>query len=192
MSRSTSILLLGDGPEASRLVRRLRRHFLGVERARTVDEARELAQRCRFDLLALVDPVQPWRELRGALDDCGELPSATLLITDRKRTELAIDALRGGVADVLLRPLSTDELVATVNAICLQAGSEPLAGTGAGTAERGPATSDYPLDWTLEQVKRHHMARVLEACEGNKSAAARRLGISRKTLDRKLGAERHE
>ena len=47
---------------------------------------------------------------------------------------------------------------------------------------------DYPLDWTLEQVKRHHMACVLEACDGNKSAAARRLDISRKTLDRKLGA----
>ena len=46
---------------------------------------------------------------------------------------------------------------------------------------------DYPLDWTLEQVKCHHMARVLEDSGGNKSAAARRLDISRKTLERKLG-----
>jgi DNA-binding NtrC family response regulator len=45
----------------------------------------------------------------------------------------------------------------------------------------------YPQEWTLEQVKNHHMARVLEASGGNKSAAARRLGISRKTLERKLG-----
>ena len=55
-------------------------------------------------------------------------------------------------------------------------------------AEARVASPDYPLDWTLEQVKRHHMACVLEACDGNKSAAARRLDISRKTLDRKLGA----
>lgn len=45
----------------------------------------------------------------------------------------------------------------------------------------------YPREWTLEQVKNHHMARVLEASGGNKSAAARHLGISRKTLERKLG-----
>jgi ActR/RegA family two-component response regulator len=57
-----------------------------------------------------------------------------------------------------------------------------------GSIGDGPVTADYPLDWTLEQVKRHHMACVLEACDGNKSAAARRLDISRKTLDRKLGA----
>ena len=54
-------------------------------------------------------------------------------------------------------------------------------------ADRGFGAPDYPLDWTLEQVKHHHMARVLAACDGNKSAAARRLDVSRKTLDRKLG-----
>lgn len=46
--------------------------------------------------------------------------------------------------------------------------------------------AEYPLDWTLEEVKEHHMARVLRALGGNKSAAARRLGISRKTLERRL------
>jgi DNA-binding NtrC family response regulator len=54
-----------------------------------------------------------------------------------------------------------------------------------------PATQvdapEYPRDWTLEQVKQHHMRRVLDACGGNRSAAARRLAISRKTLERKLG-----
>ncbi len=49
--------------------------------------------------------------------------------------------------------------------------------------------SSYPLDWTLEQVKQHHMTQVLEASGGNKSEAARRLGISRKTLERKLPGE---
>jgi DNA-binding NtrC family response regulator len=45
----------------------------------------------------------------------------------------------------------------------------------------------YPLEWTLEQVKEAHMRRVVAAHEGNKSAAARQLGVSRKTLERKFG-----
>jgi two-component system NtrC family response regulator len=43
-----------------------------------------------------------------------------------------------------------------------------------------------PLEATLEQVEKQHMLRVLGATGGNKSEAARRLGISRKTMERKL------
>ncbi len=46
----------------------------------------------------------------------------------------------------------------------------------------------YPSCWPLDEVEKHHLLQVLEACEGNKSAAARQLGIARKTLDRKLAA----
>jgi len=49
-----------------------------------------------------------------------------------------------------------------------------------------PQVAEYPLDWTLEEVKQHHMARVLKALDGNKSAAARQLGVSRKTLERRI------
>ncbi|TVT53318.1 MAG: sigma-54-dependent Fis family transcriptional regulator [Azoarcus sp. PHD] len=38
----------------------------------------------------------------------------------------------------------------------------------------------------LEVVERRHILRVVEACGGNKSEAARRLGVSRKTLERKF------
>jgi DNA-binding NtrC family response regulator len=388
-----------------------------VEHARTLDELRELTRRCRLHVLVLLDPADAWPALRKALDDCEGLPPATLLIADRSRAETAIEALRGGVSDVLLRPFSTEDLVAAVKAVCRQSApgsrgavggpgrvlvgdtvamqeirvlierlapmaatvlveGEPgsgrtlvaellhehsgrrgpfvaidcripdhrrladqlarhtrdgatgtlfldeihalpldlqaemlrsmehhaVAGQGgqmragrivastqvnlaervarhrfredlrhrlavmriglpplrarrsdiallaahfvdrlsaekglsrielepaeiealeehdwpgnvaqlcdtveqtllrgrlpadalAGTVQRGPWAPDYPLDWTLEQVKRHHMACVLEACDGNKSAAARRLDISRKTLDRKLGSAGHE
>jgi DNA-binding NtrC family response regulator len=400
---STSILLLGDGAEASRLRQRLSRHFLAVENARSVEESRELARRCRFHVLVVVDPPAPWHELQRALEASEELPSATLLVTEKSRAEAAIEALRSGVSDVLLRPFSTDELVAAVTTICSEAVPGPRAGLGTpgqtlvgdsgpmreiralvervaptastvliegesgtgrkllarllheqsgrvgpfttvacgtadrdalertlagreretaagtlflddidalpldlqarllrsmvdaaakrivaatranlaelvrrhrfreqlwqrlqvlriglpplrerradipllvayfadrlsaemgrppvefrpeelealgdydwpgniaelrraveqrllrgqlpadalvGTVERDTGAPDYPLDWTLEQVKRHHMICVLDACNGNKSAAARRLDISRKTLDRKLG-----
>lgn len=49
--------------------------------------------------------------------------------------------------------------------------------------------SGYPPDMPLVEVRRQHMAQVLRACAGNKSEAARRMGISRKTLERKVREE---
>jgi DNA-binding NtrC family response regulator len=45
----------------------------------------------------------------------------------------------------------------------------------------------YPVEWTLEQVKQAHIERVLAHNQGNRSATARQLGVSRKTLERRLG-----
>ena len=407
MTQSTSILVIGDGAETSRLRQRLARHFLAVECARNIAEAGGLALRCRFHALVLVDPSASWQELQQALDTCEGLPSEIVIIADKSYAAMAVEALRDGAADVLLRPFSTDDLVAAVSTLrgdpwaapgqpvgepgrtlvgetgsvrgirelveriaavavpvliegeagtgrklvarllhdrsgragpfvvldcvatepgrlagevarhlresaepgmlCLHeihalplplqaemlrsmkagaAGSHRIVGSthlnlaelvsrqrfredllhrlnamriglpplrerrediplliahfvdrlsaeaGLSRVEFQPAeieaierydwpgnvrelrdtveqtllrgrlpadaltgkaggraaTPDYPLDWTLEQVKRHHMACVLDACDGNKSAAARRLDISRKTLDRKLGA----
>jgi len=39
---------------------------------------------------------------------------------------------------------------------------------------------------TLEEVERRHVIRVLEACHGNRTDAAKILGLDRKTLYRKL------
>ena len=52
-------------------------------------------------------------------------------------------------------------------------------------ADGGPAAAS---DESLEAVEKRHILAVLAACDGNKSEAARRLGVSRKTLDRKCQA----
>ena len=44
----------------------------------------------------------------------------------------------------------------------------------------------FPGSWPLEDVVKHHIKRVLQESGNNKSETARCLGISRKTLDRKL------
>ena len=43
-------------------------------------------------------------------------------------------------------------------------------------------------DETLAAVEKRHILAVLAVCDGNKSEAGRRLGISRKTMDRKCQA----
>lgn len=43
----------------------------------------------------------------------------------------------------------------------------------------------FPLTWDLESVERSHIEAVLVSVNNNKSAAARILGVSRKTLERK-------
>jgi transcriptional regulator of acetoin/glycerol metabolism len=53
----------------------------------------------------------------------------------------------------------------------------------AGAAPAAPVVT--PPD-DLEAIERDHIARVLGEVEGNKLAAARRLGISRRTLYRRL------
>lgn len=56
--------------------------------------------------------------------------------------------------------------------------------------ERG--VQGYPEGMSLDAVEREHLLKVLSAAGGNKSEAARRLGISRKTLERKLRSYQSE
>ena len=111
-------MVLGSASsEASRLRRSLARHFMTVEYARDLDEAGRLAQRCQFHVLAVVDPDSPWRRLKRDLVDCDWAPEKILLVGDPALAETAVDALRDGASDVLLRPFSTDDLVAAISGL---------------------------------------------------------------------------
>lgn len=54
------------------------------------------------------------------------------------------------------------------------------------TIDEARSETGYPLDMPLHDVERHHTLMVLQDVRGNKSEAARRLGVSRKTLERKV------
>jgi len=55
-----------------------------------------------------------------------------------------------------------------------------------GTADRGTTAAPDRDSWSLAEVEREHIRRVLERHRGNATSAARQLGISRTTLWRKL------
>ncbi|CAL96109.1 sigma-54-dependent transcriptional regulator [Azoarcus olearius] len=60
------------------------------------------------------------------------------------------------------------------------------AATGASARREPSPAAPGELELTLEEVEKRHILRVVEACAGNKAEAARRLAVSRKTLDRKF------
>ena len=49
-------------------------------------------------------------------------------------------------------------------------------------------TAEIPIDLKvpLDEIRRRHVVRVLDACGGNRSEAAKILGVDRKTLYRRL------
>ncbi len=52
--------------------------------------------------------------------------------------------------------------------------------------EKSPSRDAVPADLPLEDVEKATILKTLESTDGNKSEAARRLGITRKTLHKKL------
>ncbi|MEQ9695177.1 sigma-54 dependent transcriptional regulator [Shimia sp. SDUM112013] len=51
----------------------------------------------------------------------------------------------------------------------------------------GPVSGTRAIE-TLDLVTQRHIMHVLDACDGNRAEAARRLGVSRKTIDRKCAS----
>jgi len=80
----------------------------------------------------------------------------------------AVDAMRRGANDYLPKPADVDQILAVLEDTPDQAGE----------AGHQPAS--------LQRVEWEHIQRVLRDCEGNVTHAAEKLGIHRRTLQRKL------
>ena len=57
-----------------------------------------------------------------------------------------------------------------------------------GTTQTVASETSQETSLLLEDIEKKHILNILDIENGNKSAAARRLGISRKTLERKVTA----
>ena len=97
-----------------------------------------------------------------------------LLLTGYASIATAVEAIKRGAHDYLAKPVDADAVVQT------------LLGT---QSDAQHAAQDAPLPDAPPPLKRlewEHIQRVLAECDGNVSAAARRLGLHRRTLQRKL------
>ena len=94
-----------------------------------------------------------------------------LILTGYGSIATAVDAMRLGAVDYLSKPADTDQIEAALFAERVEEPAAPV------------SASPVP---SLERVEWEHMQRVLRDCDGNISATARKLGIERRTLQRKL------
>jgi two-component system response regulator RegA len=86
----------------------------------------------------------------------------------------AVEALRRGAHHYLSKPADADEIIAA------------LEGDRAAAAPDEQARAGDAPSPTLARAEWEHLCRILADCGGNVSEAARRLGITRRTLQLKL------
>lgn len=100
-----------------------------------------------------------------------QLPQIRILIlTGYGSIASAVDAMRLGAVDYLSKPADTDQIEAALFADSLTPVEAELESSVA----------------SLDRVEWEHLQRVLRDCGGNISATARKLGLERRSLQRKL------
>lgn len=170
-------ILIVDDDEVYR--NRLARAFVDrgyeVRTAHDYDSAVALAQQDSPEF-AVVDLKMPGRSGLELVKALAEIDPATkaVVLTGYGSIATAIDAVRLGAAYYLSKPADADDII---NAFA-RADAPPLAPPNADGA-------DYKAP-SLARAEWEHINRVLSDAGGNISEAARRLGIHRRSLQRKL------
>ena len=130
--------------------------------------ARRLApQRCIVDLRM---PGASGLELVASLKAL-DATIEVVVLTGYGSIATAIEAIRLGASNYLPKPADVEDILAAFD----RANAPPLS----------PSTADFRVP-SLARAEWEHLSRVLADCGGNVSLAARRLGIHRRSLQRKL------
>ncbi len=96
----------------------------------------------------------------------GEAPQTRIVITTGHPTlDTAVEAMRRGAVHYVPKPCNVDNIIA---------------------ASKASAPAPAPRTTSLAQTERAHINHVIAECGGNISEAARRLGMHRRSLQRKL------
>ncbi|HVH07304.1 MAG TPA: response regulator [Myxococcota bacterium] len=166
------LLVDDDEPYRTRLARAFRERGLEVAEARSAEAALAVARSFRPERAVLdlrmedrsgIDLLADLRREHGALD--------CVVLTGYGSIATALEAVRRGAVDYLTKPADADEILRAFDK------REPQPEAPEGDAANVPS---------LHRVEWEHIQRVLTACGGNVSRAARLLGLHRRTLQRKL------
>ena len=170
-SRPSLLVVDDDEVFRERLARAFSDRGYDVRTAADYDEA-VAAARDESPELAVVDLRMPGRSGLEVVRDLKELDSSTnvVVLTGYGSIATALDAVRLGATHYLTKPADVDDIL-----LAFSRGDEPP-----------PALPDEIEAPSLARAEWEHINRVLSDCDGNISEAARRLGIHRRSLQRKL------
>jgi two-component system response regulator RegA len=167
---TTFLVVDDDAAFRTRLVRALESRGLKAYAASNGADALELAAAAKPQA-AIVDMRMPGG--MSGLDVVKQLAERhpdmqIVVLTGYGSIATAVEAVRLGAINYLQKPLDTEQILAAFEK----------------DAEAPHSAADTP---SLARVEWEHIQRVLADCEGNISLAARRLGLHRRSLQRKLG-----
>lgn len=173
----TFLVVDDDAVFRDRLARALQRRGHTVATAADADEAVERARQDSPER-AIVDLRMPGRSGLELVSALLEIDPGTrvLVLTGYGSIPTAVEAIRRGACNYLQKPADADQILAAFEPGHRVEGDAP-ATPGPELAEGTPS---------LARVEWEHLQRVLHDCGGNISEAARRLGMHRRSLQRKL------
>ncbi len=167
---SQSILLVDDDDVfRGRLATALLKLGMEVAQANSASNALELAQANPPDL-ALVDLRMPGESGLTLVGDLLKVRPSTriVVLTGYGSIATAVEAMRLGATHYLAKPADVNEILSAF-------AETPAEHDGQAPSAPTPARTEW-----------EHINRVLADCDGNISEAARRLGLHRRSLQRKL------
>ncbi len=170
---AVSILLVDDSHMfRERLARAFRQRGFKVLTAGDYEQAIQVAKR-HPPMLAVVDLRMPGRNGLELVRDLHELNGAIriLVLSGFGSIATAVDAVKLGAVNFLPKPADADDILAAFER------------SESATAEAPTENQAVP---SLARCEWEHIHRVLADAGGNISEAARRLGIHRRSLQRKL------
>lgn len=170
---ATGLLVDDDVTYLHALQRSLQKRGIHISIATSMADAIALAREHRPDF-ALIDLrlgnesglqlIGPMKEIRADM--------RVLLLTGYASVATAVEAIKRGADNYLLKPVSADAIV------------RALSEEGAAAVEPEP---DFEATMTpLSRLEWEHIQQALQETSGNISAAARLLGMHRRSLQRKL------
>jgi two-component system response regulator RegA len=172
-----SILLVDDDERfRSRMTRAFEERGYEAQQAEGHDDAITIAERESTEY-AVVDLRMPGKSGLEVVRALHRIDVATkiVVLTGYGSIATALEAVRLGATHYLTKPADVDELIASFDR------------SGTRVAEEAPsAESETPQTPSLARVEWEHIQRVLSDCGGNITKAAEKLGIHRRSLQRKL------
>lgn len=172
-----ALLIVEDDADVQRAARiALTGEFARIDTmARPEEDLEARLTTCGYEVILLdMNFVTGERSGKAGLDTLGRIRGcddtlAVVLMTAYGGVQLAVEALKHGATDFVLKPWHNEKLIATVNAARQV------------TRARREAESR-----TLDELERGAIERALARAEGNISVAATTLGLSRPALYRRM------